>query len=221
MRDKLQLVLDRFAALSSREQWLVLIAVFAVAYQIADLVVLDRQYQQIEALNRATTTDNAAIASLNTELNLLATQAQQNPNAVLRKQVAAMRAQVTGLGERLRDATDRMISPQDMARFLEELLIQEKELTMLSLRTLEGRPLLSAEEIGGQGGRIGAMLHRHGFEVTFSGGYLPTLRYLQKLERLPWRFYWDSVSYEVIDFPHSVVRMQLHTLSLSEDWIGV
>ena len=221
MRDRLQLVLDKFAALSSREQWLVLIAVFAVAYQLADLVVLDRQYQRVEALNRATTTDNAAIASLNTELNLLTSQAQQNPNVALRKQVAAMRDQVTGLKKRLQDATDRMISPQDMARFLEELLMQEQGLTLLSLRTLEGKPLLSAEEIGAQGGRIGAALHRHGFEVTFSGAYLPTLRYLQTLERLPWRFYWDSVNYEVIDFPHSVVRMQLHTLSLSEDWIGV
>ncbi len=221
MRDRLQLVLDKFAALSTREQWMILLAIFAVAYQVADLVVLDRQYQQVEALNRATTNDNATIVSLNTELNLLASQALQNPNTKLRKQIAALRDDVTRSRKRLQDATERMISPQDMARFLEELLVQEQELTLLSLRTLQGTPLLSEEERGERLGRIGAMLHRHGFEVTFSGGYLPTLRYLQALERLPWRFHWDSVSYEVIDYPNSVVRMQLHTLSLSEDWIGV
>jgi MSHA biogenesis protein MshJ len=41
------------------------------------------------------------------------------------------------------------------------------------------------------------------------------------LEGLPWRIFWDSVSYEVLDYPKSIVRLKLHTLSLSEDWIGV
>ena len=221
MQDRLQAILDKFAALSGREQWLILIAVFAVAYQVGDLVVLDRQYQRVEALNRAISADNAAIVGLNTQLNQLVSQAQNNPNVLLRKQIAALRDDVGGLRQRLQAATGQMISPQDMARFLEELLVQEQELILLSLRTLEGRPLLGAEQTGDKVAPIGATLHRHGFEVTFSGGYLPTLRYLQALERLPWRFYWDSVSYEVIDYPRSIVRMQLHTLSLSEDWIGV
>mgnify|MGYP002062939409 FL=1 len=105
--------------------------------------------------------------------------------------------------------------------FPKKRMMQEQELTLLSLHTLESGPLLGTGQTGDEAAPIGAMLHRHGFEVTFSGGYLPTLRYLQALERLPWRFYWDSVSYEVIDYPRSIVRMQLHTLSLSEDWIGV
>jgi MSHA biogenesis protein MshJ len=50
---------------------------------------------------------------------------------------------------------------------------------------------------------------------------MATLRYLQALEKLPWRFFWDSVSYQVMEYPDSVVRLELHTLSLSEDWIGV
>ena len=50
---------------------------------------------------------------------------------------------------------------------------------------------------------------------------MATLRYLQALEALPWRFFWDSVDYQVIAYPQSTVRLKLHTLSLSEDWIGV
>ena len=157
MRDRLQLVLDKFAALSAREQWMILLAIFAVAYQVADLVVLDRQYQQVEALNRETTNDNATIVSLNTELNLLASQAQQNPNTKLRTQIAALRDDLTRSRRQLQDATERMISPQDMARFLEELLMQEQELTLLSLRTLEGRPLLGEAERGERLGQLGAI----------------------------------------------------------------
>ena len=48
MRDKWQALLDRFTALSTRERLLVLLAVFAVAYQLADLVVLSRDIFRVD-----------------------------------------------------------------------------------------------------------------------------------------------------------------------------
>ena len=228
MRDKLQLLIDRFGALSTRERMFVLIAVFAVSYQIADLVVLDRQYQRIETLNRDIAHDNAAIVGVNTDMNMLAAQAERDPNRALREQLAAARSHNAVLQQRLTSVAEKLISPQAMARFIEKLLVQESELTMLSLKTLKTEPLLPARKQEGSAEPVqksvstpAVTLHKHGFEITFSGGYLPTLRYLQALEALPWEFFWDSVNYEVIDYPNSIVRLRLHTLSLSEDWIGV
>lgn len=224
MRDRLQALLEKFAVLSARERMLVLLAVFAIAYQIADLVVLDRQYQRIEALNRDIARDNAAIVAINTELNVLAAQAEQDPNKLLREQLAAVRAQNMSLQQRLKSVAETLISPRDMARFIEKLLVQEGELTMLSLKTLKTEPLLPSDKDVDKDARAAkpvATLHKHGFEIAFSGGYLPTLRYLKALEGLPWEFFWDSVNYEVVDYPDSIVRLRLHTLSLSEDWIGV
>lgn len=220
MRDRLQMVLDKFAALSSREQILVLVAVFAVAYQLADLVVLDRQYQRIEQLNQSIASDNATMKTLNAELVQLSSNVAVDPNRLLREQIDTLRSNTEDLQRRLAAQTRQMISPQDMARFLEQLLIQDEALSMLSLHTLEAEPLLDAEQTGALP-QAAVGLHRHAFELEFSGAYLPTLRYLQALEALPWRFFWDSVSFDVVDYPNSVVRVRLHTLSLSEDWIGV
>ncbi|MBT8428512.1 MAG: hypothetical protein KJN79_01230, partial [Gammaproteobacteria bacterium] len=135
--------------------------------------------------------------------------------------IQAARDEVAALQSRLKDATGELISPQDMARFLEQLLVQESQLTMLRLQTLDVKPLLAggADTTGAM--RQQAVLHRHGFAIEFSGSYLATLNYLEALEGLPWRIFWDSVSYEVLDYPKSIVRLKLHTLSLSEDWIGV
>lgn len=220
MPGSLRELIEKFAALSSREQVLVLVALFAITYQVADLVVFDRQYQQIDSLNRAIAADNRAMTDLNAELNGLAAGAQRDPNRELRTQIAGLRGQVATLRQRLGAETQQMISPQDMARFLEQLLNRDDALTMLSLQTLEAEPMVPSDEAEPVRQQQ-AVLHRHGFEIAFSGGYLATLRYLQSLEALPWRFYWDSVSYEVIEYPRSVVRLRLHTLSLSEDWIGV
>ena len=217
--------MEKFAALSVRERLLIMAAVFAVAYQFADLVVLDRQFRHIERLNREITQDSAAIQQLAAKRKLLSEQVQDDPNRRLRKEIEQARDDVQKLQRRLQTLTGEMISPQDMARFLEELLLQDEQLTMLRLQTLEAQPLLVPDSqadklpeaaIAGQ-----PALHRHGFEIEFSGGYMATLHYLQALEGLPWRFFWDSVDYRVVDYPHSVVRLKLYTLSLSEDWIGV
>ena len=219
MQARLHQLLEKFAGMQARERALILIAIFAICYQLADLVILDRQFQQIELLNRAMAQDNSAIVRVNTELNTLSNSVRDDPNRGLRDRIQAGREEVSTLQARLQEATGELISPQDMARFLEQLLVQDKQLTMLRLQTLDVEPLLSPAE-GAEKSREAA-LHRHGFAIEFSGSYLATLRYMESLEALPWRFFWDSVSYEVLDYPRSVVRLKLHTLSLSEDWIGV
>lgn len=223
MRDKWRQLLERFAGLSSRERVLILIAVFAVIYQLADLVIFDHQFGEIERLNKQMAQDQQQIQNLTAELNTLSTSAQKDPNRQLRDRIAETRGRVEGLNERLEKATDALISPKDMSRFLEQMLVQERELSLVRLETLESKPLLSGddEKEAGMAKQTTPVLHRHGFVIEFRGGYLASLRYLQALEELPWRFFWDRVDYEVMEYPESLVRLHLHTLSLSEDWIGV
>jgi len=221
MQAKWQLLLRKFSGLNNRERVLILLAVFAVSYQLADLLILNHQFQKMEQLNRAMGQDNSAIVRINTELNSIASRVQNDPNIKLREQIQDTRDQVATLRSRLEDVTGELISPKDMARFLEQLLVQESHLTLLRLQTLDVKPLLEPASDEDAQHPPESVLHRHGFAIEFSGGYLETLRYLESLESLPWRFFWDSVSYEVLDYPESVVRLELHTLSLSEDWIGV
>jgi MSHA biogenesis protein MshJ len=44
-------------------------------------------------------------------------------------------------------------------------------------------------------------VYKHGLEIVFQGDYNSTLSYLRKLEQLPWKFYWEEVVYEVLDYP--------------------
>lgn len=220
MRDKWRLLTQKFAVLSNRERLLILTAIFAVAYQIADLVVFERQFRDFQQLNAAMANDRTEIVRLTTDLKLQTARAQSDPNKSLRASVERTRKETHRLRDELDSATGALISPRDMAQVLEELLLQEKALTLLSLRTHDPTPLIERAAPEGEGGTK-ALLHQHGFLVEFSGGYLATLRYLEALEGLPWAFFWDNVDYEVVDYPDSVVRLQLHTLSLSEDWIGV
>ena len=146
MQARWQAILARYLAFSTRERLLILFAVVAVAYQLGDLVILDRQFTRIDEINRTIAQDNRAIVAKSAELRALTMRNRDDPNARLREQVDRARDQVELLQARISDVTGEMITPQDMARFLEELLANDDELTMLRLRTLDARPLLSGAD---------------------------------------------------------------------------
>lgn len=64
-------------------------------------------------------------------------------------------------------------------------------------------------------------LYRHGLRIEFLGTYLETMRYLAALERLNWRFLWESVRYRVERYPRARVSIVVHSLSFDDAWIGV
>ena len=64
-------------------------------------------------------------------------------------------------------------------------------------------------------------VYKHGLEIVFQGDYNSTLSYLRKLEQLPWKFYWEEVEYEVLDYPTAQILVRIHTLSLDKGWISV
>ena len=42
-----------------------------------------------------------------------------------------------------------------------------------------------------------------------------------RLALLPWKFYWDELSYQVDEYPNATVSLRVRTVSMSEEWIGV
>ena len=64
-------------------------------------------------------------------------------------------------------------------------------------------------------------MYRHGLQLELEGSYLATLAYLKALQALPWEFYWDEVRLQVDKYPTAKITIVVHTLSLTEGWIGV
>jgi MSHA biogenesis protein MshJ len=61
----------------------------------------------------------------------------------------------------------------------------------------------------------------HTVELVIDGQYLDILDYLRALEALPWRFNWKVLELATRRYPLNRVTIQLTTLSMDKDWIGV
>ena len=50
---------------------------------------------------------------------------------------------------------------------------------------------------------------------------MDAIAYFDSLGKLPWQFYWDDLQYEVDQYPNAIITLEVHTISMSEELLGV
>ncbi|PLY13507.1 MAG: hypothetical protein C0631_13940 [Sedimenticola sp.] len=219
---------EKFDALNLRERVLVLIALLVVVHLAWNQWFWDPLNRQEKNLKSQNAEVRNSISILEMELKGLVQRSENDPNETISQDISQLKRQLSQLQQRIEKAASSLISPAQMARLLEELLVRNESLRLVNLETLKSEAVFSqengpenAEATQAAQPSSAANIYRHGFAIEFEGDYLSTLSYLQALEDLPWEFFWDGVSFQVESYPKARVRLLLHTLSLSEGWIGV
>ena len=133
----------------------------------------------------------------------------------------ALRARVTEGEGTVRSLASELVDPVEMRKVLEELIGRQAGLRLVSATNLEVRPLF--DHGGGAEATPDAApkLYRHTLVLRVQGSYLDCLAYLRAIERLPWHLYWARLELQSGDYPQNDIVIEVHTLSLDEEWIGV
>jgi MSHA biogenesis protein MshJ len=108
-----------------------------------------------------------------------------------------------------------LVPPQLMSVALSDILNQNNHLTLIKLDTLPVTTLLESKTSQAN------PIYKHGLAITFAGSYLDTLNYLKALESLPWHFIWESIDFQVKNYPIAETTIKVYTLSFKEIWLGV
>lgn len=224
MRQYIKQLLGRVDGLSLRERVILFAGILVVLFVLWDTIFMSpvslrekNTQQQIDALH-------TQINTLNDAIRQLTASRITDPNAELRVKLAAMQASNAKLELQLNGATAGLVPPEQMAGLLRQVLAHQHGLRLISVKNLPPQPLLSnahsaAAEPAATEGAGG--LYRHSLEIVFEGDYPEVVAYLQALEHLRWRFYWDGLDLEVQHYPVNRVTIRVHTLSLHEGYIGV
>ena len=128
----------------------------------------------------------------------------------------------------MRVFTTDLVDPVQMRIVLEELLRRQDGLTLVSAVNRPA-PLVLDDEASPQE-HLAAVAtepsdapssYRHSFVLRLRGNYLDCLRYLEDVERLPWHIYWSRIELSTDEYPVNDIMIEVATLSLDEEWIGV
>lgn len=144
------------------------------------------------------------------------------------ERVRALRESVQARDEEMRVFTTDLVDPGQMRIVLEELLRRQDGLTLVSAINRPAQLVLEDEP--GPQVELAAVaaqpsdapqLYRHSFVLRLRGNYLDCLRYLEDVERLPWHIYWSRIELSTDEYPVNDIMIEVATLSLDEEWIGV
>jgi len=155
-----------------------------------------------------------------------------DPNSGLRQEQKILNETLLSLRTKIEGRLSHLIAPEKMADVMKQVLSDYKGLSLLSAKNLPVEPL-QLQKTGTEKAENKALsdktsdqtdpqavIFAHGFEMVLSGSYFQALAFLQYLESMS-GFYWQSLSYKVSKYPTAKITVQLNTLSLEEDWIGV
>ncbi|MGE0080722.1 MAG: type II secretion system protein GspM [Thiohalomonadaceae bacterium] len=215
MKQRLSALAVRIDALSLRERALVFLSMLAVLVFLWQVVLMDpleaRQKRLLAEVDRI----QQDVRTIDEQMQLLIAARTGDPDAENRRRLAELEAGIRAADERIGGAVSSLIAPPEMARVLEDVLARQRGLRLVRVESLPAEALVAAQPETGSG------VYRHGLRLVLEGSFQDGLDYLQALEGLERALYWDAVALETIDYPRTRITIEVHSLGLTEAWIGV
>ena len=151
-----------------------------------------------------------------------------DPDAANRARVDQLKNQIREADETLATMQRELVPADRMTGVLQEMVAGDKQLTLVSLRTLPAEPLVTSGDPAAAKGPEPPKpspdkpyVYKHGVEITLQGNYTSLHDYLARLERSAWRMYWWRARLNADDDARLTLMVTVYTLSLDRAWLKV
>lgn len=232
--EQINRVITKIDNLSLRERGIVFVGIIFVIFSLWDSLLMTPLEKEQNNVVLKLNSKNAERLVLINRFQKLMKGSKEDPNASNLARLKTLRSHLIDVQANLESSTGSLVSPEDMPKLLETVLHKTVGLTLLNLKSLGVTPIIAkvaadttiAVEINNSDEKKLTAdnidnAYRHGLRIEISGDYLTTLNYLRNLEQLEWGFFWDSFNLTVNEYPEANVAIEVFTLSLDKEWIGV
>lgn len=214
MKERLQRWETSIDALGLRERLFLLLTLVAVVFLIVDTLVYQPALKEQGRSRNAIDNLQLRLTVLEQESRDIAREQAADPLAWRKRRTQELEIRLQELDEALRARLGLLVDPRQAPTLLRDILAQEQDLTLLGLDTevtaldqalFTDRPADDIEYLP-------ANLARYQLTLRLEGSYPATLRFLERLEALPWALFSERLDLEVQDHPRARVTLRLYTL---------
>ncbi|TSA50733.1 MAG: MSHA biogenesis protein MshJ [Nitrosomonadales bacterium] len=222
MKQQWVVIAAKVQALSQRERVLLLASLLAVVWKVFDITLISSAAKQKDIYRNEITTKQEQVTKLAQQEVDLIKKAKTDPEAENKAHLASLKQRVAQMDADIQVMGRNLVEPTNMPYVLESILQQDKQLKLVSLKTLPVSGLLDgAIAPGAKDTKAPLMgIYKHGFQLTLEGGYFDLLHYVMALEASPWRTLWGNIGINVGAYPKSTLTLTLYTLSLDKIWLS-
>jgi len=207
-------VLERFDSLTPRERIIIVITLIITILGAWDNFIYQPLSTEQKALNTELSTIKINLSANQQVAKKIEALGKIDPNKENKQTLKEIKQKFRQLKLQLNTGEKQFVPAHLMPTVLQDLLQQTSGLKILDLKSL---PISTFSEAS----KETSWVYRHGLSITLSGNYFNTLKYLEALEALPWRFNWESIDYQVKEYPIAETTLNIYTLSFDENWLGL
>ena len=234
IKQQIKRLAANLAARSQSERMIVLAIGCAVIFMGWLTFVSDPlQAKALEVENRIASV-NRQIAEQQASYAEKIAASERDPNRYANERLQIVSQELERLDGQIASLAGDLVTPAQMTEILGTLLERQAGLELMAFQNEEAVPLQAGvaaaaeteeengegfDEFGGEG--IQGQVYEHGLTIEFQGSFFDTLRYLRFLEDITGNFFWDVISFELLDWPDAHITLQIHTLSTERGFIGV
>ncbi|WP_421867670.1 hypothetical protein [Motiliproteus sp.] len=223
--DKLRAWAAKFDALSLRERLLILVTlVVAVALPGFTYLIEPAQKEQLTLVLKADKL-KIELAEAQVDLQLVKAIKTEDPNQALQEEIDRLQRLLAQRGEELKQRTATLVPPDQMIDLLQQILARQPGIRLLEARKEAPQPVnLTApgsEATSTNNEVTQTLLYRHDLALQLEGGFFQIQRFLKALEGAESSLFWDSLDYQVDNYPKATLQLKLYTLSTTKEWLGV
>ncbi len=223
MNKQLNIINDLINKLSTRERILVLTGFLAVIYIAWDTLLITPIIKTNSALNMQLQTIKQQMSDLEKRRVIASDLLAQSRRKQLVREISQVEQKINNFNSQISQRLQGRVAPEEMAGLLNDVLQKNHKLELIQINNLEAEPFITQKKTD-QKEAIDPDLvgiYRHSMEMELQGAYLDILDYLQELEALQWKIFWDDVKMDVQEYPVVRVYIKVHTFSLKDGWLSV
>lgn len=225
----IQQLMEKIDGRILRERVLIFITSLAVIFLLWNFLLQGHFDKERKALDLDAQKIAAERATLEARVSEVTLAMASDPAIGKNTEIAGLNKRIGEVETQLSGLSQGLISSSQLPRALEEVLQKTSAINVLQVRTLPASELrlaakveassitasITNDEEGGTG------VYKHAVLIRVSGSYLQLIQLMREIESLQWKFYWESLDYQVTQYPEAVIDIRVFTLSSEEGLFGV
>lgn len=210
-----------FDKLAFREQRLIFVLVPVTIIIVMFLMLIEPQMKQVRAKEKRIGDLQKQLVMADSSITDLLTEASKDPNENIKKQIDSVTQRLSAIDKSFAEQLNQLVLPKAMPVLLQEVFNEAEGLKVISVKSIAPEELFADIQNESQQNQDEDKIYRHGIELVFDGDYFATRDFLLAAEQLGWKIYWQSLNYQVTEYPKAKTTLSLFTLSTSEAFISV
>ncbi|KMT66037.1 type II secretion system protein GspM [Catenovulum maritimum] len=220
-----QNISEKYTAFSIREKVMILSAGLVFFLFGGFTWFIEPTWQKWQQQQAELTNFEQKLTRLNSTSLKLQEQLKIDVNLPLKQQIEQLNQNIELVEGQIQKLKTELISAEQMTQVLESMLIKTSNLKIISLAAIPSESLLNNKaeltETIEPADKEKIVLYQHGIKLKLEGRYEDIYQFLKQVESLPWRFYWQNFDYSVETYPNGILTIEIISLSLTEEFIGL